>query len=79
MSCCHRFLDEVEQHLVCLLRGLFFAALQVCLSTSTATYIVSKPTGTYKKVFCHLTEQADLAAEVRMEPPLVTGMLVSTS
>ena len=62
-----------------LLKGLVFAALQVCLSTSAANYTVSKPTGTYKKVYCHLTEQADIAVEVCMDPSLVTGALVSTS
>ena len=47
--------------------------MQVCLSTSAADYIVSKPTGTYKKIYCNLTEQADLAVEVREDPLLVPG------
>ena len=52
--------------------------MQVCLSTSAADYAVNKPAGTYKKVYRHLTEQADLAVEVCMDPLHVPGMLLPT-
>ncbi|CAL5224063.1 g6688 [Coccomyxa viridis] len=43
---------------------------QVCVSTSAADYIVSKPKGTYKKMYCYLSEQADLAVERILLPCL---------
>ena len=57
------------------LKGRLSHVMQVCLSTSAADYTVSKPTGTYKKMYSYLTEQADLAVEVREEPLLVPGPL----
>lgn len=57
------------------LKGRLSHVMQVCLSTSAADYIVSKPTGTYKKMYCYLTEQADLAVEVREDPLLLPGPL----
>ena len=52
--------------------------MQVCLSTSAADYAVNKPAGTYKKVYRHLIEQADLAVEVCMDPLHVPGRLLPT-
>lgn len=34
------------------------------MRTSAAQYIASRPAGSYKKVYSHLTEQADIAVEV---------------
>ena len=59
-----------------LLKDLLYDVMQVCVSTSAADYIVNKPKGTYKKMYCYLSEQADLAVEVRDDPVLVPGPLV---
>ena len=77
MSCSHRDPQWILQP-ACLLKDPFSIAMQVCLSTSAADYAVNKPAGTYKKVYRHLIEQADLAVEVCMDPLHVPGRLLST-
>jgi len=34
------------------------------MRTSAAHYIASRPAGSYKKLYSHLTEQANIAVEV---------------
>ena len=41
--------------------------MQICMKTPAAQYIASKPASSYKKMYAHLTEQADIAVEVRQQ------------
>ena len=41
--------------------------MQIFMKTTAAQYIASKPASSYKKMYAHLTEQADIAVEVRQQ------------
>ena len=40
-------------------------AMQIRVKTDAAQYTVSRPASGYRKLFAHLTEQADIAVEVQ--------------
>lgn len=40
------------------------AAPQICLKTEGSQYVAARPAAGYKKLYGHLTEQADIAFEV---------------
>ena len=39
--------------------------MQIGVKTAAAQYMVSRPASSYRKLFAHLTEQADIAVEVQ--------------
>ena len=39
--------------------------MQIRVKTAAAQYMISRPASSYRKLFAHLTEQADIAVEVQ--------------
>ena len=52
---------------------------QIVVKTPKASYVCTRPATSYRKIFTHLTEQADIALEVICSPSFCLQALYCSS